>query len=57
MPMPPSKRVFEAVHSLSPAVMRSEGMKVWPIPPGSGLRISVCGFTRVVRHHMMSSIE
>ena len=36
--------------------MRSAGMKVWPMPPGIGLRMSVWGFTRVVSAHMMSSI-
>ena len=57
MPMPPSKLVLEAVHCLAPAVIRSAGMKVCPRPPGIGLRMSVRGFTRVVRHHMMSSME
>ena len=57
IPIPPSKRVLEAVQSLSPAVIRSAGMKVWPRPPGIGLRMSVCGLTRVVRHHMTSSMS
>ena len=39
------------------AVMRSAGMKVWPRPPGIGFKMSVCGFTRVVRHHITSSME
>src|SRR5207237_561159 len=56
MAMPPSKRVFMPVHCLSPAVSRSSGMKVWPTPPNSGLRMSVRGFTRVVRHQMISSM-
>ena len=40
-----------------PEVMRSAGMKVWPRPPGIGLRMSARGFTRVVRHHITSSME
>ena len=36
--MPPSNRVLDAVQSLSPAVIRSAGIKVWPMPPGTGYK-------------------